>query len=313
MAMTVVILILAACFTGCGNDDRGAENQDETGKVSVCASFYVMYDFAGKIGGDKVTVTNLLPAGSDPHTWEPSPRDIVNIQNADVLVYNGAGMERWIDKVLASIENDDITTVDASMNVKLLEVKLQIPGREPVDEEQGHGHVYDPHVWLDPSRAKIQMRAITDAFIEADPENKDYYEKNYEHYAKELDKLDDEYREAAARFTKKDVVVSHAAFGYLCDAYGLNQVAVSGLDGESEPTGSRMVDVSDFIKENRVGYVFVDKHASAKVMESISKSTGARMEVLNPVASLSPEEIKAGKDYFMIMRENLEVLKKALN
>lgn len=313
MAMTVVILVFAVCFTGCGNNKPGAKKQEDDGKISVCTSFYVMYDFAGKIGGDKVKIENLMPAGSDPHTWEPSPKDIVNIQNADILMYNGAGMERWIDKVLESVENEDIIIVNTSKNVKLLEVKLVMIGEEISDKEHGHAHIYDPHVWLDPSRAKIQMRAIADAFIEADPGNKDYYEKNYEYYAKELDKLDDEYKEAAARFKRKDVVVSHAAFGYLCDAYGLNQVAVSGLDGESEPTGSRMVDVSDYIKDNQVKYIFIDKFVSSKVMDSIAKSTGVEIEVLNPIASLSSEEIKAGKEYFSIMRENLEVLKKALN
>lgn len=313
MAMTIAILVFAACFTGCGNNKPGVNKQEDDGKISVCTSFYVMYDFAGKIGGDKVKLQNLMPAGSDPHTWEPSPKDIVNIHNADVLIYNGAGMEQWMDKVLESIENKDIIIVNTSKNVKLLEVELAMIGGETSEQEHDHAHIYDPHVWLDPSKAKIQMRAIADAFIEADPGNTDYYEKNYEHYAKELDKLDDEYKEAAARFKRKDVVVSHAAFGYLCDAYGLNQVAVSGLDGESEPTGSRMVGVSDYIKNNQVKYIFIDKFTSSKAMESIAKSTGTEIEVLNPIASLSSEEVKAGKEYFTIMRENLEALNKALN
>lgn len=314
MVLVILLVFTAVYFTGCkAADGSKAGKTDDSGKISVCTSFYVMYDFAGKIGGDKVIVKNLLPAGADPHTWEPSPKDIVNIQNADVLIYNGAGMEGWIDKVLGSIKNKDIVTVEASKNVKLLEVRLDTASAGGKDEGHGDAHIYDPHVWLDPARAKVQMRAIADAFIEVDPVNRSYYEKNYEYYAKELDKLDDEYRKAAAGFRKKDIVVSHAAFGYLCDAYGLNQIAISGLDAESEPTSARMVDVAKFAKENRVTIIFFDKMVNPRVAESIAKSAGAEVEVLNPIASLSSEDIKAGKDYFSVMRENLEVLKKALN
>ena len=224
VAISIVIFAFAACFTGCADNKSGTGKQDDIGKVSVCTSFYVMYDFSSKIGGDRVLIKNLMPAGSDPHTWEPSPKDIVNIQNADVLIYNGAGMERWIDKVLESVNNEDIVIVETSKDLKLLEIKLDAIGGDGEGKGREHAHIYDPHVWLDPSRAKVQMKAIADAFIKVDPGNRDFYEKNYEYYAKELDKLDDEYRKAVARFTKKDIVFSNSAFVYLCDAYVLKQV-----------------------------------------------------------------------------------------
>lgn len=310
--LIIVCILLAFCavnFSACKLGNTEGEHPGNNGKISVCTSFYVMYDFAGKIGGDKVILKNLLPAGADPHSWEPSPKDIVSIEKADILIYNGAGMEGWIDKVLESISNTQLITVETSKDIKLLEAKHNTVS----ENHDGHEHIYDPHVWLDPMKAKIQIRAIADAFIKVDPSNKDYYEKNYEHYVKELVKLDDEYRETVSRFKKKDIIVSHEAFGYLCNAYGLNQIAISGLDTESEPTSARMVDVAKFAKDNNVKVIFFDKMVTPKIADAIAKSAGAETEVLNPIASLSTDDIKAGKDYFSAMRENLEALKKALS
>ena len=139
-------------------------------------------------------------------------------------------------------------------------------------------HLYDPHVWLDPMKAQVQMRAIVDAFIEVDSSNKDYYEKNYEHYVKELEKLDDEYREAVSGFKKKDIIVSHEAFGYLCDAYGLNQIAISGLDAESEPTSARMVDVAKFAKDNNVKVIFLTKWLLPKLLMQLQNLPEQRLK-----------------------------------
>jgi len=314
----VIVMINIICFTSCSRnkmEELNTINKNSSEKISVSASFYVMYDFSSKIGGDKASVENLLPYGTDPHTWEPSPKDIVSIQNARMLVYNGAGMEKWIEKVLKSIDVKNIIVVETSKNVKLLEIKFdEIGSVESSDGQQSNqAHVYDPHVWLDPSRAKLQIREIADAYIKIDPGNSDYYEKNYEYYAMELDKLDSEYKEAVSKFKTKDIVVSHAAFGYLCDAYGLRQIAISGLDEEAEPTALRMVEISEYIKANGITTVFFDKFANPKVIESIANSTGVKIAELNPIASLSLEEIEAGKDYFTTMRDNLETLKKALN
>lgn len=309
----IFLVFFAVNFTGCKANDTEGKSSDGNDKISVCTSFYVMYDFAGKIGGNKVNLKNLLPAGADPHSWEPSPKDIVSIEKADILIYNGAGMEGWIDKVLGSISNKKLVTVETSKDIKLLEVKDSLVSEHNDKHSDEHEHFQDPHVWLDPMKAKIQIRAITDTFIEVDPSNKDYYEKNYEHYVKELEKLDDEYREAVSSFKSKDIIVTHEAFGYLCDAYGLNQIAISGLDTETEPTSARMIDVAKFAKDNNVKVIFFDKMVSPKVADAIAKSAEAKTEVLNPIASLSTDDIKAGKDYFSVMRENLEALRKALS
>ncbi|NMB97344.1 MAG: zinc ABC transporter substrate-binding protein [Clostridiaceae bacterium] len=319
-------MVFSMLFSSCSRGAKTNEQYDNSNnKVSVVTSFYVMYDFATKIGGDKVSVINLLPPGSDPHGWEPSPKDIIKIENSDIFIYNGAGMEGWVHKVLDSIKNKELIVLEASSEVDLLKGGHRHEN-ENKHEEFNHDHehnnnnednhevddLYDPHVWLDPMSAKVQMKAIADTLVDFDSDNADYYMDNFEKYSKELDKLDQEYRKALSGFVKRDIVVSHEAFGYLCSSYGLNQIGISGLDAEAEPTASRMVQVADFVKENDIKIIFFDNMVSPRVASAIADATGAEVGVLNPIASLSKEEIEEGKDYFAIMRENLNALIKAL-
>lgn len=291
------MVVISIFLTGCNS----TENIDSNSKIKVYTSFYAMYDFASKIGGDKIDLTNLTPAGIEPHDWEPTPSDMVKIEKADVLIYNGAGMEGWVDKVLNSINSKKLIVVETSKGLDLL--------NNPNKEEDLQ---YDPHAWLDPMIAKKQMEVIKNAFVNADSSNKDYYENNYTENVKKIDNLDKEYRDTISKFTKKDIVVAHQAFGYLCSAYGLNQVAIEGLSADSEPSPAKMAEIVRFAKQNNVKYIFFESLISPKVADAIANEVGAKTEVLNPLEGLTEDEIKAGKEYFLVMRENLRVLSKAL-
>ena len=295
-------------------------------KLNVMASFYPMYDFAVKVGGDKVEVTNMVPAGTEPHDWEPAATDIKNLEDADVFIYNGAGMEHWTEDVLDSLENKDLTVVEASKGLTLLEGKEEeededasedSSSEENTDKEDSDdsnsGITYDPHVWLNPLNAKTEMENIKNALVEADPDNKDYYEKNYETYAEKFDQLDQEYKDGLSDTKSKDLITSHEAFGYLCQAYGLNQVGIEGLSPDSEPDASRMDEIIKFAKENNVKTIFFEELVSPKVSETIADEIGAKTAVLNPLEGLTDEEISAGEDYFSVMESNLKTLEEALN
>lgn len=287
-------------------------------KLTVYASFYPMYDFASKVGGDKVNVVNMVPAGMEPHDWEPAASDIVGLENADVFVYNGAGMEQWVDKVLASLSNKDLKVVNASENAALLEGDAHHhdedddQGEETADHGEEEETGIDPHVWLAPEQAKVQMKAIAEALSLADPDNAEYYTGNYDTWAAELDALDAEFQQALAPLANKQIVVSHQAFGYLCAAYGLEQVGIEGLTPDYEPSPARMAEIIDFVKEHQVTTIFFEELASPKVAETISSATGAVTDTLSPIASLTQEQIAAGEDYFSMMRKNLAALVKAL-
>lgn len=304
------ILLLALAFPGCTSSQKagtdGAAETDQTDKVQVVASFYPLYDFAQKIGGERVAVTNLVPAGTEPHDWEPSTTDIRTLEAADILVFNGAGMEHWTDDVLDSLTNDHLIAVEASDGVT-----LRAAGGDEADEGD-HGS-YDPHVWLDPENAKIEMGNIKDALIQADPAGKDYYEANYEQWAEECDSLDKEFSEQLENTPSKDIVVSHEAFGYLCEAYGLQQVPIEGIDADAEPSAQQLAEITDFVKENGVHVIFSEELVSPKIAQTIADATGAAVKELNPLEGLTDDELSAGEDYFSVMRSNLQELKEALS
>lgn len=299
----------------------GTEDTSSEKKLNVMASFYPMYDFATKVGGDKVEVTNMVPAGTEPHDWEPAATDVKNLEEADVFIYNGAGMEHWTEDVLGALDNKELKVVEASRGLTLLEGKEEdeeetedsSSDSDASDESTDSEITYDPHVWLNPLTAKAEMENIKNAFVEADPDNKDYYEQNYETYVEKFDQLDKEYKDGLADTKSKDLITSHEAFGYLCQAYGLNQVGIEGLSPDSEPDASRMNEIIKFAKENNVKTIFFEELVSPKVSETIADEIGAKTAVLNPLEGLTDDEISAGEDYFSVMESNLKTIEDALN
>ncbi|HZK28473.1 MAG TPA: metal ABC transporter substrate-binding protein [Thermoclostridium sp.] len=318
IAITFIALFTASMLlSSCSANNTNSTNHED-GKVTAYTSFFTMYDFTSKIGGDKVNIINMVPSGMEPHHWEPSPRDVAGLSHADLFIYNGAGMEGWAEKVIGSISNGDLIAVEASKNIAIQQSQhTHESGENDTEADKGHSHNdhnhdYDPHVWLDPMNAKIQMNAIKEALIGIDAENTEYYQQNYEFYAKKLDALDEQYKEAVATFSKKEIVVSHKAYGYLCTAYGLTQIALEGIASESEPTPAKMAEIVDFIRDNDVNVIFFDGLSSSKVADAVARETGASVAVLCPIEGVSQEDIKEGKDYFSIMEDNLEALSAAL-
>lgn len=310
MTFILAFSSLYACGSNAGQTQQtsSAKNNSTASpasgkKLKVYTSFYAMYDFAKKVGGDKVKITNLVPAGTEPHDWEPATTDIINLEKADVIVYNGASMEAWSEKVLGSLQNKSLIAVEASKGLDLM------AGHAEDGEEAAK---YDPHVWLSPANAKREMENIKNAFVKADAANAEIYESNYKKYAAQFDALDQEYKTAAASFKSKDIIVAHEAFGYLCKAYGLHQVAIEGLAADSEPDPARMSEIIKFAKEHKVKTIFFEELVSPKVSETIAKAVGAKTATFNPLEGLSEEEQAKGLEYFSVMRQNLQTLKNAL-
>lgn len=271
-ALVCACTLSLSLLTGCGT--QPADTAAGDGRLRVLTSFYPMYDFACKIGGDCIDVTNMVPSGTEPHDWEPSTNDLKNLEKADVFIYNGADMEPWADDLLVS-RSDTLRVVEASENVELRTTDGEHEhAHEHEDADHHHGD-FDPHVWLDPENAKIEMEAIRDALCAADPENSTVFQSNYEKYAAELDALDAEFREKLAPLPNRTIVVAHEAFGYLCDAYGLTQVGIEGLSPDSEPDPGRMAEVIDFVREHSISTIFFEELVSPKVAEAIASETGA--------------------------------------
>ena len=283
----IIILSLMLILTGCGSAPVKTSN-----KPQIYTSFYAISDFVEKIGGDKVDVHNLVPSGTEPHDWEPSSKDMLNLNSADVLFYNGLGMESWIDKVKGAVNGEKPKYVELSA---------------PFEHTKN-----DPHIWLDPKNVITMSQEICDTLSDLDPSNEEYYKENLATFTAQLNKLDNDFKTQLSNVSSKKIVVSHEAYSYLCSAYGLEQTSIDGISADSEPSPAKMKEIADYIKTNNVKYIFFEELVSPKIAQSLADETGVQLLALNPFEGLDQEDIDNGADYISVMEENLKNLVTAL-
>ncbi len=273
---------------------------NDSGRIKVAASFYPLYYFASQIAGDKVDIINITPAGAEPHDYEPTPQDIAYIETSNLVILNGGSLEVWAEKIKKDLQDKHVTIVTAGENI--INKTLVEEGKK----------IQDPHVWLNPILAKQEVDKITQGLIQVDPANQAYYETSRTILEAKLDGLDVKYKEGLSLCTKKDIVTSHAAFGYLADQYGLNQINITGISPDEEPSPQRLAEISDFVKKNNIKYIFFESLISPKLSETIANETGAQTLVLDPIEGISAQDQKDNKDYMTQMEMNLNHLRLAL-
>lgn len=316
-------LSLAACGNSTttnqhkGHDQSTTAEQNQNQQLLVYTSFYPLYYVTSQIGGEYVQVKNVVPAGVEPHDYEPTTKDIVDMSKAAVFVHSGTTFETWVEKALSNFDKSKMTVVNAAEGIQLLEASegIEHEGEASSTEGEAHEHEHDgldPHIWLDPTLLKVEAAKVKDALIKADQAHQATYQQNFDKLAQELDKLDKEYQEMVSKAPRKEFMVSHSAFGYLAHKYGLEQVAISGLSPSDEPSTTELKGLIEHVKEHKINTIFFETLASPKVAEVIAKETGAKTATLNPLEGLTEEEMKQGKDYLSVMRENLEALRSAL-
>jgi len=303
----MIVLILAAC----SNETSEKEKEDD-GKLKIMTTFYPMYEFTKNIAGDKADVELLIPSTIEPHDWEPTPKDIGNIQKADLFVYNSDDMETWVSDITASIDSSDVSVVEASKGIKLIEEDEEAEESEEEHEhEHEHSHQADPHVWLSPVLAQQEVQTITDALVKVDPDNKAYYETESSKYIEKLKALDEEYKTELKGITSNEFITQHTAFSYLAKEYGLVQVPIAGISPDEEPSAAKLAELKKFAEEHKINVIYFEELTSSKVAETLANELGADTEVLNALEGLSDEQQKAGEDYITVMEENLKQLKKS--
>jgi zinc transport system substrate-binding protein len=284
----LLLALLAVSLAGCGGADGGVTG-GESRNTSVVAAFYPLYFAAERIGGGELDVRNLTPPGAEPHDHELSARDVEAVRSADYVVYLGSGFQPALED---AVDDADGEPVDVLQGLRLLEAGSS---EEELD--------FDPHVWLDPLRfAQIVLR-IGDALGRADQASA---------LAGELRDLHDEYREGLERCDRREIVASHAAYGYLAQRYGLEQIPLTGLSPEAEPTARDLERVVRKVEESRATTVFFETLVSPRLAETIARESGARTVELNPIEGLSEDELERGENYVSLMRANLDVLRQAL-
>ena len=273
-----------------------SSNTNES-RIKVVASFYPVYEFVKEIGGNKVDVTCLIPIGVEPHDYEPTIQQIQNAETADLVVYNGAGLEKWIDKIKAKFK------VEASQGLNLL-----------MSNDTGTFGTYDLHVWLDPILAELEVENIRDALVKIDPANTQYYKANADRFIGKLNDLDDRIKTELATCNKKDFIAFHNAFTYFANRYGLNQHSVHlGLTPEGEVLPQRLQEVIVLARDLGLHIVYSEDLVDPRSSEVIAQEIpNGKVLILSPIEGINSEEQRAGIGYLDKMNENVENLKKGL-
>lgn len=304
-------LFLAAC--GTSNTEEGT-----TDSLDVVTTFYPMYNFTENIVGTNGNVTALLGAGQDTHSYEPTPKDMAAIAEADVFVYSSEYMETWVPAVLETLSDSDVTVINASEGIAFYEDNDTDHGHDHDDEEEhheddGHNHAVDPHVWLDPVYAKQMVETISTAIQSVDSENKTTYQENTAAYVEQLEALDVEFQTAFQSADNRVFVVQHAAFGYLARRYNLTEVSISALTSNQEVSPAKLAEIGNFIKENDVEVIYYQDSGNNDLAATLAKETGIELGVLSAVEGITKSDQEAGIDYLTIMHNNLEALKQTIN
>jgi len=320
-------IVPVVALVACGGDDD--DDNDATGsepeRIAVVASFYPVAEAAEQVGGDRVEVTNLTPAGTEPHDLELTPDQVVDLEDADVVLYVGAGFQPAVAEIA---EDRDGASLDLAAGIDLqagdieaLEAQEEASGEhedeggeegEETEEEHAEGEL-DPHFWLDPTLLAAAVDEVAAALGEASPDDAATFEANAQAYKDDLADLDAAYESGLGSCQRDEIVTSHAAFFYLADRYGLRQLPVMGLSPEAEPDPARLAELAQEIESGGITTVFYETLVAPDVAETLANEAGVETAVLNPLEGLTDDQVEAGDDYQSVMRDNLSALRAALD
>ena len=294
----IYMLVLSVfILSGCGQEAKApaAKTIEVKAKLPVVASFYPMSECTKAVGGELVEVQTMVGDGVEAHDWEPTAQDLTKLGQAKLFVYNG-GVEHWAESALNAVKEKNVLGIEAGEKV----INKAITN-------------VDPHVWLSPQKAMIEVAAIEAALIKVDPANEKTYRENSAAYQKELEVLDAQLKEVAATAKKKAFVTTHEAFRNLAPDYGLEQVPIMGISPNAEPTPAKLKELRQTMKTKGLNYVFFETLVSPSVAKTVADASNAKTLVLDPIEGLPEEGRKQGDTYLKIMSRNIQNLQTALN
>ena len=316
-----------------------ADNADD-GKISVVTTIFPPYDFVRKIAGDEADIKMLLKPGEETHSYEPTPQDIIAIQNSDVFIYTGGENDVWVEDILSSMPDSDLVTLRLVDCVETVEEE-QVEGmkgsaghdHDEEDYDDVHGghtdeadeadgedeeespHEADEHVWTSPVNASLIAEQIKNVLSKADPDNRGMYEENTLAYQEQLAELDGQFREVVDH-AKRNIMIfgDRFPFRYFADEYGLEYYAAfPGCAGDTEPSAATMAFLIEKVKEEKVPAVLKMELSSADIANAIAEATGTEVKVFYSCHNLSADDFENGETYLSMMQKNVETLKEVLN
>ena len=300
----------------------GCNKKEDNKKLKIVTSNFPSFDLARAVVKDNknIDLKMLLKPGSDMHHFDATPKDIKDILSSDVFIYNGGESDEWIDKILKDIDKKKTTVIKLMDLVKVVEEEHVEGMEEEHDHDHDHDHdeeekEYDDHVWTSPVNAKKIVSSIKEAMIKKDEKNKNIYEKSASEYISELDKIDNEFKEIVKNAKRKEIVFGDRfPLRYFVDTYGLKySAAFPGCSEETEASAKTIKFLVNKVKDNKIPVVFHIELSDKKIASSIAKETGAKVLEFKTAHNLSQKDFDKGITYLDIMKDNIKVLKEALN
>ena len=328
--LAVCGLLCGSLLAGCGTEraEGVSEEVQDDGRISVVTTIFPQYDFVRQIAGENVELKMLLKPGEETHSYEPTPQDIIAIQNSDIFIYVGGENNAWVEDILESMPEADMRTLKHMDCVDTVEEEhvegmQEQPGHsheeeeshEDETEEEHSVHEIDEHVWTSPVNASAIVDKIKELLVQADPENRQIYEENAEAYEAELAELDAEFRDVVDNAGRRLVVFGDRfPFRYFADEYGLDYYAAfPGCASDTEPSAATMAFLINKVKEEEIPAVLKMELSNENIANAIAEATGTEVRTFYSCHNLTAEEFEDGETYLSMMQKNVETLKEVLN
>lgn len=309
MKKIALLMIFLIFTTGCANINT---NNTKSNRLNIVTTVFPPYDIARQICGDNADIMMLVKPGMESHSYDPTPQDIIKINNADIFIYIGGESESWVDEILKSTDNKAksiISMIDIINPIKEEHIEDMEHSDEHDDEEE-----YDEHIWTSPANMILFINEISENICETDVENKELYTKNANEYLDKIKKLDDDYRKTISEARNKTLLFADRfPFLYMTKEYGLSYYAAfPGCSEETEPSAKTMSFLIDKINKEDISAVFYIEFSNQKIADTICKATGVKKLFLHSCHNLSKEDFENGKTYEGIMRDNLNNIREAI-
>jgi len=321
LSLLLLSAILLLALTACNSTDNKNEiTKNDPNKIDIYTTVYPLSYFAERIGGDYVNVSSIYPPGTNEHTFEPTQQDMMALADADLFFYIGLGLEGFVENAKNTLKNENVKLVATSETIP--EDMLHASAEEEHEEEEGHEHEHehehshgdiDPHIWLSPILAQDLALSVKEELIAALPEQEQVFNENYEQLITDLQSLDQQFKDLASDAKTKTFFVSHASFGYIAKTYGLEQIAIAGINSQSEPSQKELAEIVDQAEMLQVSYILFEQNVSSKLSTVIQNEVGADALELHNLSVLTEDDIKKKENYLTLMERNINTLQHALN
>ncbi len=312
----LVLIIGLSLILACKQTEEPAGKDT---RLKVTATIFPLYDFARNVGGDKVTVTMLLPPATDAHHYELKPNDIVRVSKTDIFLFTSFEMEQWAYKIInAAAEKTNMLAAEAGQGAFLLPLLAlhehdadHQPARQENDRE--HAAKFDPHIWLDFANAQKMIDNITTAFINKDSKNSETYKKNAQSYKLKLTELDQKYRAQLTNCKTRTILhAGHWAFAYLAHKYNLKYMAAYNMSTDAEPSPQQIITLIEQVKGQKLKYIYYEDLMAPRLAQAIAAETGVGLLNLHNGHDIGKKDFKSGETFITLMERNLANLKKGM-